>query len=92
MPSDLRMLIPSQLGVTAPACHDVQVQTDAAILMRRVKRPRRGHDAEFFDELAGQRILRHFAGFQMSAGHIPAFSVRFMTCTESQQYASMAHD
>ena len=86
------MLIAPKPWATAPSRHDVQVQADAAVLVRGVKGPGRRHDAEFLDELARQRILRRFARFQMSAGYIPTFSVGFMGCTQSQQYASIAHD
>ena len=92
MPLDLRMLIASKPGLTAPSLHDVQVQADAAILMRGVKGPGRRHDAEFLDELAGQGLFRRFAGLYMSAGHIPTFSVRLMGCTQSQEYASIANE
>lgn len=52
MPSNLRMLIAAKLGFTAPSRDDVQMQAHVAILMRRVKRPARRHDAEFLPELA----------------------------------------
>jgi hypothetical protein len=57
------MLIASQLRPAAPSRHDVEVQADAAILMRGVKPPGRCRDAQFLGKLAAQRILRRFARF-----------------------------
>ena len=92
MPSNLRMLVPSKLRFTAPSRHDIQMQTDVAILMRGVKRPGRRRDAKFLSELAAQRVLGRFACFQMATGHIPTPCVRLAGSAQSQQDASIAYD